>query len=928
MKQHTLALAIGWALAGAILPAWGAEPDTNDQTTESTAEESSDKQAVDEVIEVRGIRSSLKEGQEIKKLADNVVDAIVAEDIGKFPDENIAEALQRIPGVSVSRSNGEGQTVTVRGLTGNYNITTLNGRKLASDNPSRDFNYDVIASELISQVQVHKTPQAHLTEGGIGAVIDVKTARPLDMGEFVLAGSLRGAYNERAESLDPRASLLISDTFLDDTVGALFSLTHSKYTNRHDAYGAASFHAREVDIGADGNVEYANARFPGYVQLTSYEDERERTGSTFALQYRPLDNLDITLDGLYSQYDIDSRGKQLSVVTYSEWWLPAPNGTYTDALIGDDGWADRLAWEGPALMDIVDTRSPRRNTTWQLGLNFAWMLDDLTLTLDMAESRAKNENNGDNKYIVARSGIQSASVDWTSGGDVPDILLSEPVTPDGTFGAWYTNSDGIGVEDKTRHFAFDGVWENEGLFSKLMFGVGYDTQKKDRLTFRSVNPSIFAGENLDKVNAPSSALVNFYGHEWWQLPSSVMLPGGINDFMNGIDANIPDDWASVDVDALYDYLATLDPAAAALLQPELKLAQTFSIEESIFNAYVETNLTDSVFDMPYLVNMGLRYVRTDVTSSGYTQNIHKLEFDANGDPVDDSWMATQPVAEDYSYDNWLPSINAKLDVTDELVLRASWSQVISRPSLWELSPYTYIGITPNEQGVRYLEMSVPDLKPYTADQFDTALEWYYSDEGTLALATFYKDVASFIKWDKTQEEIGGQPFEVWRPYNDDRSSLIRGFEIAWLQTFDALLPFEGLGIQANYTYNDSVSAETDDEGNHKPFPGLSDDQYNLVAFYEHEGFEARIAYNYRSGFYLGEAWSWVDNDWLAEERWANASSWLDMSMSYDINDNFTVTADVTNLEDKVYTEYLADPSHITYAASYGRRFSLGLRARF
>ena len=184
MKYSYLALLVSSALAWPVLAAQPAGQDSSTavKKTKTVAKKAKVADENVEVIKVTGIRSSLKESQEIKKLADNVIDAIVAEDIGKFPDENVAEALQRIPGVSVTRSNGEGQTVTVRGLTGDYNITTLNNRKLASDNPSRDFNYDVIASELISAVQVHKTPQGHLPEGGIGAVVNVQTARPLDIG--------------------------------------------------------------------------------------------------------------------------------------------------------------------------------------------------------------------------------------------------------------------------------------------------------------------------------------------------------------------------------------------------------------------------------------------------------------------------------------------------------------------------------------------------------------------------------------------------------------------------------------------------------------------------------------------------------------------------------------------------------------------------
>lgn len=933
MKYSYLALLVSSALAWPVLAAQPAGQDSSTavKKTKTVAKKAKVADENVEVIKVTGIRSSLKESQEIKKLADNVIDAIVAEDIGKFPDENVAEALQRIPGVSVTRSNGEGQTVTVRGLTGDYNITTLNNRKLASDNPSRDFNYDVIASELISAVQVHKTPQGHLPEGGIGAVVNVQTARPLDIGKFVLTGSANSTYNERAESYDPRASLFISDVNKDQTFGALASITLSNYTNRHDSYQAWSFSERPVDIGRDGVVEHKAVRFPGYAQLTSYEDARTRTGSTVALQWQPTDNLDVNFDGLYSVYDIDSHGRQLSVVTYSESWLPAKNGVYTNVLVGSDGWAQQLAWKGPALMDIVDTRAPRRNTTYQYGLNLNWVVDALTYNFDVSTSAAENKNNGDNKYVVARSGVESASMNWNNGQAVPDILLSEEVTPNSVFGAWYTNTDGTGVKDATSNAAFNGTWENEGLISKVMFGAGFDSQEKERITYRSKNASIFAGENLAKINAPKSALVNFYGHEWWRLPANALDAGNVSNFMGSTKANIPANWATVNMTNLYKFLGELDPAAAALLNTEIAKSQSYIIQEDIAFAFVEMNLEDTLLDKPYLLNLGLRYSRTDVTSSGHSQNIHNLRFGPDGKPVDNSWEAVQPVQEDSSYDDVLPSLNFKLELSDELIFRAAASQVISRPSLAELAPYTYIDVKPNEQGVRYYETRTPGLKPYTADQFDTALEWYYHDSGTLTLATFYKEVASFIKWDKTTETIDGQQFEVWKPYNDSsKSARIRGYELAWLQTFDELLPdyLAGFGLQANYTYNDSVSGETDEQGKAKPFRGLSKSQTNLVAFYEHNKLEVRVAYNARSGFYAWDNWSTIGGKSVAEQLHNNATSWMDVGLSYDLTEQLTLRADVANLQDKIDTRYLGDPSHIQYAATYGRRFSLGVRASF
>ncbi|MFC6634182.1 TonB-dependent receptor [Microbulbifer taiwanensis] len=923
MKMKTLAFAISAALAAAAQAA--------DESLEAAELAVQDGGAVGESegdtleeVQVTGILNSIKSAEQIKRQSDNIVDAIVSTDIGKFPDENVAEALQRVPGVSVNRNNGEGQTVTVRGLGGNYNVTTFNGRKLASDNETRDFNYDIIASELINGVTVNKTPQAHLVDGGIGAVIDVTTARPLDIGEFSLAASFRGAYGERTESVDPRASLVVSNTFNDDTLGVLASLAHSSYSNRHDNYFGTGPVARDIDIGNDGSVDIADAVFPSYAGFTLYEDSRERTGGTFAVQWRPSDDIDINFDSLFSKYNIDSHGSQISIPTYSEWWLSAPNGAYTQATVDENNVVQKLAWDSPFLIDLIDIRNPRQSTTYQLGLAVDWDIDDFTFNADISHSRAKNENAGDNRFVVARTGVTAGAFDWGSGNKVPDLVLSDDITPDGTYGGWYSRLDGTGVEDEVSTFVLNGKWHSDGLFTEVLFGLGYTDQGKTRSYFHSTNASIFAADYLDEVlqNVDPSHLVDFYGHLWWELPSEAFQAGDADNFLDGVSGDFPQRWASVDMNKLFSFFEQLDPESAQLLTPVFQPESSYEIREEIAHAYIEGNMEGDLFDMPYYLNMGLRYAQTTTFASGHTQDIDRLQLDASGNPINDDWRHVQPVTNENVYSDLLPSLNFKLSLTDELIVRLAASQVIARPSLYELAPRTSINPVTGANGLKSLSISAGDLEPYTADQFDTALEWYYSDYGTLTFATFYKDVASFIKWEQSITTIDGFDFDTWKPVNQDEKSKIRGVELAWLQTFDPFLPeyLSGFGVQANYTYSDSVSGEKDEDGNNKDFAGMSKDQYNIVAFYEKDRLQARLAYNYRGDYFAGEVWG--------GSRFVNAFSWMDVSASYRVNDQFTLTAEVTNLQDKLYSSWVYSPSVADNAANYGRRFTVGVRANF
>jgi TonB-dependent receptor len=935
MKIKHLALVIS-AVLSTSLSAHAAQEDNTNKASEESAE------AI-EVIEVTGIRSSLKEAQAIKKLADNIIDVLVAEDIGKFPDENVAEALQRISGISVTRKNGEGQTVTIRGLSGNYNITSFNGRKLASDNATRDFNYDVIASELVGEIQVHKSQQAHLQEGAIGGVINIDTRKPLDLGRAASI-SIEADYNERAESTNPKASLIVSETFNDDTFGALFSLVHTKTTSRYDSYRSGWWNdftydevAVDAPAGSTGDDIFRTPQFP---KINMNRSERERTGGTLALQWRPTDELDINFDTLYTQYDIDASGKTLSLVMPNIW---GPNGDYTELNIGEDGLIDSAAFT-PATLELLEDSQPRESKTFQVGLNVNYSLDQFNFNIDLSHSEAENKNNGDTKFVVVRAAVEAASINFNNGNSIPDIELSQPLDETADYGAHYSRIDGDNITDKTTRFVFDGIYEPyDGIITNILFGVGYNMQEKAKVHYTPKNGSIFAQDWFDTINPTYDAeTVVIGGQTMWKLPNDVIIPGNGDNFGGG--SNVPTSWASIDVDALYDFYQTLDPDAYQQVIPSLSNASgdTFTVKEETTHAYIEAVIEDELFGKPYLLDFGIRYVKTDVTSSGFSQNPANLIYGADGLPANDDWQIRELVNFDGSYSKVLPSMNFKISLTDDVVFRFAASEALSRPDLWRLSPNTSIspitesGGDNKSKGTMY--ENDPGLAPYTADQFDTAIEWYYSETGNVAFAMFFKELNSFIKNDITSEVIAGQDFKVTRPYNDsDNNALIRGYELAWFQTFDEYLPesLAGFGIAANYTFNNSVSGEHDTDGNEIPFWGLSKHQTNANIFYEKNNFSINVALNVRSKFNNRKAWRWTyeTNGWLNDEQ-AESSQWKDLSisMSYDITENLKITADANNLldpDDNVSVNAAHTSSSYTYSsAGYGRRYSAGIRYKF
>ncbi|WP_340679880.1 TonB-dependent receptor [Paraglaciecola sp.] len=937
MKKSYLAFAISAALA----------------TSAYAADDNTKNEKDVEVIEVTGIRSSLKEAQEIKKLSTNVVDALVAEDIGKFPDSNVAEAMQRIPGVSVSRIHGEGQAVTVRGLSGDYNVTTLNGRKIASEAVNRDFNYDLIASELIAGIQVNKTQQAKLPEGGIGAIINIDTLKPLNVGDMI-AGSVEAYQNERQGDVSPQASFMISKTFADEEFGALFSMTHTERKTRFDSHSAQwGWGEWKVgDLQAEHATPDAKIRFPNWPNIMVSTDERKRTGATLGLQWQPTANLDINFDALYTNYEIVSTGNMISYALFE--------GTNRDniqeVILADDGHSNSITIgepgnpDAPAIVELLQNQQPRESDTFQVGFNVNYIWDRFNFNFDIAYSEAEDSSH-EVGWIVIRSVVDSLTMNWDNGALAPDIMMynvdgSEAMLDqnyagvDGTggFGGWYARIDGDSVKDKTGNFNFDGTYEpDEGIVSTVNFGAGYNMQDKGKTFWNQKNPSAYTNDDMSIINAPDSAKHNFAGNTLWgPLPDTALLPGGFDSFMGNSGANLPNTWSGISTSGLFDYYRSLDNDAFEQYmtqRPSLVGGNTYGVKEETIHLYAEVLLEDQILGMPLTIDLGLRYIQTDIESWGYSQNPANIAFNADG-TITDAHEETGYVEFSGSYSKLLPSFNGKIAVTDDVVLRLSLSQAMSRPPLTNLSPVT--SISQNETTLRnFIYENDPGLEPYYADQLDTAIEWYYSKDGNLNFATFYKELHGFVDYEPTNETIAGKPFEVTRPLNaDGKTSRIRGYEVNWLQNFDAFLPesLAGFGISANYTYNNSESGEYSSDGDQLPFTGLSENQYNIVAFYEQHGFMVNIAYNYRSEYSLGTQWSPIMPSWdggfdetLEVDEWGA----LDLSMSYEINDNIIVTFDASNLLDPDYVQYLnGDTEFVDYVSSWGRSYTAGVRFKF
>jgi iron complex outermembrane receptor protein len=478
-------------------PGQGGEPsDVLDNAAQSAATGDPASGAADVVV--RGVRGSLLRSINTKRDAPTIVDAISAEELGKFPNRNVAEALANIPGVTVGRDGrGEGRNVTIRGLGEDFALTTLNGRILPTDSAGRAFAFDVLPSEVISGAEVQKAVQSSQLEGSIGGNIDLRTARPFDHRGFHAAGSVEGQYNEFAKKGGFKASGVASTTFANDTMGILISGTYNKYKFRTDNLGEYSA-TDTFDLATAPNGERSIVAAPNgggvivpYFYSVGYVvGERQRWGGSAAYQWKPSDRFEFRVDGLYSNYTDLEHNHRVSVgLTPLD-----DNGNVRWDLNNvkvDDNKVVTNYTVNPATIDVLGTDEPRRSITYQVGGHVDWTpVDQLKVAADIYYGKATDNTGGQNRFVVA--GIPgSRAVVSTRNGGIPDLLLTIP-NADGTLSnrtldqagngdlrAHYIGIQGSDISDRTEGAKLDLVYEvDNGTFKSISFGGAFTDRRK------------------------------------------------------------------------------------------------------------------------------------------------------------------------------------------------------------------------------------------------------------------------------------------------------------------------------------------------------------------------------------------------------------------------------------------------------------------
>lgn len=904
-KRTALSIAITGILASGNVAAQGAEGDTPTVNKDV------------EVIAVTGIRSSLRSSMLDKKASNVVTDGIKAEDLGKFPDLNVAESLQRITGVAIDRSGGEGQAVTIRGFGPQFNTVLVNGRQIATDSAGREFNFDVIAADQITGADIYKSNSATLQEGGIGGTVNVTTARPFDFGGLHVIGSVKGMYESLSEEVSPSASFLVSNTFNDDKLGVLFAITNQQRKLQNNQILTAGWRGGQTISNPTDGILFEDAYIPRNWDQIVDEQDRERTNASLVLQYAPSEDITITVDGLISKFEVDS-----SVRDLASWFEPDRVGSATiDAETGtlltfsqEVGLGN--ASGNPATDFVSHTRNSRDVTNKAFGVNVDWQVNDaLKAELDVSRSTAENDRAGNDRFNVVgiinsftfdgSGNIPTVQHDGFENGSLPDASLARLHYNE--IGNQFTNEDEI-TEVKAD---FEYVPER-GPVERINFGAY--RQEREKSSFQIFGSQCqFCGYGteapLDEIDFEAYSANNYF-------------PGLIDTFY------------SYNGDKMLDYLADQGFPVEPTLQNN-----RYTINEDITSLYMDFTMGFDLADMPVTINMGARYSETDIKVAAVQSFISDVVPTSDATLFSNVFGPATDIQEGTSYANLLPSFNVKLELQDNMILRFAAYDSITRPTMSQLSPAT----TFNEPRRQNLTASGgnPALKPFQSENWDISYEWYYNDANLFSFAVFSKEVDDFIVTltgdetygmtdrtgpdyacttctDQTDEELNGSSeiYSVSRPQNGE-SATVTGYEVGVTHMFE-----NGFGVIANATVVNSDISVGADTTQTFALEGLGDSQ-NLVLFYEQENWQARIAFNNREGFLR-----LVDNGFNGEPVNVETYGQWDISASYDINENFTIFAEGINIteEEQVQTGRFAN--QVYSIEDNGSRYAFGIRGTF
>jgi iron complex outermembrane receptor protein len=957
-KTHISAARSGVSLLALTIAGLLATPVLAQQVGAQQAPPPADDTVVSDIV-VTGFRSSLAAALNAKRVSSGVVDVIKAEDIAKFPDANLAEALQRVPGVAIVREGGEGRTISVRGLGADFTRVRLNGLEAQAVssgftgliNRGRGFDFNVFASELFKELTVRKTPSAEVEEGSLGATVDLATARPFDFTHFTMAASAKLGYNDLGKSYAPRGAFLIADTFADDKFGFVFSAAYNKSQKHGEGYNSGQWDTMASNNGfcvpsraptatnpsacfgipasgiSDADLTSTTIFHPRFPRYGSLNIKNERLGLTGGLQWRPTDRTEVSLDALYARHQQFRQNFWLTSIGFNRGTSQQgkPEMIIRQAEIQNNN----LVY---ARIDNMDMRSENEifdsdSKFTQLGLEVKHQFSDrirgnahigrsqtrfyefdLLLQADRINSQGYTyDMRGHSKLPIVDFGFNVMDPNSYYIGPLIKSPYSNPAAPTvGLTGPdirirpnWVNNTFQQADGD------IEADWSDALKFkagaSYREYTVSSDTQ---RVRNENGTPALPTGVTNADLMMGFDGLTSLKApsptRTTWLVPS---VAGYDKAF--GILSNTG------------RYELVRDTAAAR--------ADIWSVTERDTAAYLQANFDYTIGSWRARGDAGIRYVRTGQSSTGYQE----------------AGTATAQSTVKRHYDNILPAMNLALEPNDDLVLRFSASKVMSRASLTQLIPTGSVNAIGGQHAVT---SGNPFLKPIEAKTADAAIEWYFGSGSIVSAGFVYKDIKTYIQTLRETRPfstsglpasvLNGTPLAVTDLFDfsvpiNTKGGPLKGMELNF-QTPFRFLPglWSNFGMMANYTFTSSkidyVINATTGQTSTQSLVGLSKHSANGTLYYEDKKFSARTSLSYRSA-YLRQVPSRSGQD----STRTGGSFNVDGSLSYKWNKDLSFSLEGINLTNE--PEYRDEDSIAHRPESlqiYGREFYLGVRYNF
>ncbi len=903
------------------------------------------EEATGEDIVVTGYRASLNAALDVKRQSIGVVDVIKAEDIADFPDNNLAESIQRIPGVAITRDQGEGRNITVRGLGPTFTRVRINGIEGLSTtggadasggaNRSRSFDFNVFASELFNSITVRKTASADVEEGSLGATVDLVTARPLDYkDDFTVAGSTQVGLNDFSNAVDPKLAGLVSAKFADGKIGVLLSAAYSERGIREEGPSTVRWErgtdnggfaaGSALPTGAQQGFAFFHPRIPRY---DSYQYKTERLGLTGSVQFQPTDRTLVTVDALYAKFKSDRSEQYLEAISFSRGSTGKPQTVILPGAQVDD--TNSLVAGSFNNVDVrVESRFDRLSTEFQqytgsLRQEFG---DRVRLDLLGGYSKSSFSNPIQTTVALDANNVQGYRYDFTDGRNPTFNYGNLDVANPASFTLaeirlrpQYVDNDFRVARGQLEFDATDDLKLRVGADWKK---YGYSSEEYRRASETDVAGLVAAGQL-----GPLSQIYSFSPDtNLGGTPGSFVIPN-LSRF----------------ADTLNIYSNTGRFALTGITNASARGSFT-TVDERDLGFYGQVVYTGRVFDLPVRMDAGVRWVETKQNSTGY-QNL------ASGFAL---------IEVDRSYDNWLPSLNVSLDLTRNLVARFAAASVMARPNIGTVNPGGSFSVS---GGNRTLTLGNPFVSPTKATDVDLSLEWYFARESALVIGLFYKDINSFVATSTQQVPFNqlGLPdslltgtgavatdlFTVTQPV-DSPGGKLKGVEIGFQTPFRFLPGFlSNMGVQANYTFVDSdiqypLAAQVGAPVVVQPLTSLSKHSANGTLYYEDDRFSLRGSVAYRAGYLTnvpgrngvapGAGPVFNTNSGrptFNDVEGVHSTINVDMSSSLKVTENISLTFEAINLTDQYVDQYIDSAAdRLSVYHHTGRQYYFGARFKF